>query len=225
MTNQRSFIAIAITMLLLSRAGAATAQEGPAIEPAVAPARAERNHSVSLGLGALAGASSLTYEYRWSRDRGLVLELHALYLPTDENGRTGVGGAIGLALQLSGVRERGNFASTGLGAAIGHRWHWRRGSREGFYGLHAGADIAQSHDYSEATVVEHWLLYLLGNIGQQWRIRDDFLFTVRIGAGLALRSKVNDYEKRFTYAVRPVDQLVEGIPITLDAELSVGYTF
>jgi murein DD-endopeptidase MepM/ murein hydrolase activator NlpD len=225
MTDKRRFVAAAAAVLMLSSISAATAEESPAIEPAAAPARAARKHSLDLGIGILGGAAGLTYEYGWTHDRGLVLEAHRLDLPANEHGRMGIGGVIGLALAVSGVTERSDDSSWGVGVAIGHRWHWRRQGRTGFYGLHAGIDLARSHNYAEATPVEHGMLYMVGNAGQRWRMSGNFHITARIGVGVAYRFYADENEREYAWSVRLLDELVDELPITLDGELSVGYAF
>jgi hypothetical protein len=227
MTSKRSLVAATTAVLMLSSNGAATAQESPTVEPEAAPARAERNHSINLGIGTLGGVPSISYEYMWTRGHGLVLEITGMYRPTLEDTETGIGGVVGLVLEASGVsRPSGESGSMGIGGAIGYRWRWRQRHDSGFLGVHVGYDIGESvAENSSIDWVIHKTFYVVGNIGRRWLLRNDFNITARVGAGLAYRSIDNNYEADVVASVRFLDDLLDQFPVTVDGELSLGYTF
>lgn len=226
-TNKCGFVAVAAAVLMLSSMDAATAEESAVIEPGAAPARAERNHSLNLDIGALVGAPSLAYEYMWADGQALVLEVHAVLRPEQENGRVGIGGVIGLVLEASGVsRPSYGDGSAGIGGAIGYRRHWRRQQDSGFFGVHAGYDIGESVvENTDIAWALHQTLYVVGNIGRRWLVGNNFNITARIGAGLAYRSVADRWEAEDVSSVRFLDDLLDRFPVTVDGELSLGYTF
>lgn len=228
MRNQRSFVATVAAVLMLSGIGAATAGESPAIEPGAAPAREERHHSLNLGLEGLAGAPSLIYEYLWADGRALVIEAHFVSRPElDGATAVGFGGVVGLVLDAAGRSESYGQGAVGLGAAIGYRRHWRQRQDSPFFGVHAGYDLGESvADRTDVVLVGHQSFYVAGNIGRRWLVSDGVNITARIGAGLIYRVYFEDFgEPEDIAPVRYLDDLLDQLPITVDGELSVGYTF
>lgn len=219
MTSKRSLVAAATTVLMLSISGPATAQESPAAEPA----RAERKHSINLGIGALGGVPSLAYEYMWTRSRGLVLEITGMYRPTLKDAETGIGGVVGLVLDASGAYQQyGDEPSMGIGGAIGYRWH----HDAGFLGVHVGYDFGESLvEKTSITYEFHKTFYVVGNVGKRWLLRNGFNITARVGAGLAHRSIGNSQDAEDIVSVRFLDDLLDQYPVTVDGELSLGYAF
>jgi hypothetical protein len=221
MTNKRSVVAVAAAVLMLSRIGAAAAEGSP---PEATLARARRHHSINLGVGTLAGATSLSVEYRWTRGRGLVFDFHHLYLPTAPDGTVDAGGLAGLVPKASDATSWDILeATSGIGAAIGYRWYWGRWQSSGFHGVHVGGEVG--HSGGRRYDIEHGTFYVVGNVGWRWLLRSNFQITARFGAGYALRSALHDIQHSYTWSVRPMDELVAPLPLTLDGELSVGYTF
>jgi hypothetical protein len=206
MINIRSFAAIATSLLVLSSAGAASAQERVAPQSITAPARIEPTDSVNLGLGTVWGSPSITYQHLFAGGHGLVIGANAFYA----------------------THEIGN--GMGAGGSVGYRWHWRGRQDSGFLGLHAGFDRDRApmritiDEMTEDAVVDISTFYLVGNIGKRWMLNDDVNITARIGGGLALRRLGTDAEDAEPL-VGVMNALVGVIPVTVDGELSVGYTF
>jgi hypothetical protein len=205
MIDTRIFTAIATSVLVLSSAGAASAQE-PAVHEQATPVRVERQHTVNFGMGTLWDSPSLTYEYLAAGGHGLLLGVNAFYARHD----TGAG--------------------LGAGASVGYRWHWSGRQDSGFLGLNAGFDRDRSpmrittDGMSEDAIVHTSTFYLVGNIGKRWMIRDRVNITARLGAGMAVRRLDTDAEEAKPL-VGVMETLLGLVPVTLDGELSVGYSF
>ena len=202
-TNTRLASAAAVSLLMLSGASIAAADENIALSQ-----EAERKHSINLGVGTTWGAPSISYEFLGAGGHGLVLEANGFY----------------------SVGEDGH--SHGAGAAIGYRWHASRQQDSGFLGIHAGFDRGQSPatvttDGMEETYrVNDQTFYVVGNVGKRWLLRTNFNITARLGAGYAHRSlDVDDENAEIREEVFFVEQLIGLVPVTIDGELSVGYTF
>jgi hypothetical protein len=118
----------------------------------------------------------------------------------------------------------------GASGSVGYRWHWRGCQDSGFLGLHAGFDRDRSpmritvDELTEDAVIDMITFYLVGNIGKRWMLDDNTNITARIGGGLAVRLLETDAEE-IEPLVGVANALLGLIPITVDGELSVGYTF
>jgi hypothetical protein len=161
---------------------------------------------VNLGLGTVWGSPSVTYEYLFAGGHGLLIGANAFY--ANYNIGTGMG----------------------AGGSIGYRWHWSERQDSGFLGLHAGFDRDKKplritvNDMTEDSMVDISTFYLVSNIGKRWLVSDSINITARIGGGLALRrlgANAEDAESLVGF----VEEVVGLFPVTIDGELSVGYTF
>lgn len=207
-TNTRLVSAAAASLLMLSTASFAAADENTAVQAQVAPAKAERQHSINLGVGTSWLEPSISYEYLASGGHALVLEANAFYdLQSGDD-------------------------SMGAGAAIGYRWHTNGRQNSPFLGVHAGFDRGRSsittttNGMSESSRLDHQTLYVVGNVGKRWLLRTNFNITARLGAGYARRSLETDSNDAVTRElVWAAEEIFQGVPVTVDGELSVGYTF
>lgn len=200
----RRFAAIATSLLLLASAGAASAQEQVAHEVAT-PVRVEPRHSINLGVGTVWASPSITYEHLFPGGHGLLIGANAFY-----------------SVLLDG--------GMGAGGSVGYRWHWNGRQDSGFIGLHAGFDRDLSpvritiDEMTEESDINITTFYLVANIGKRWLVRDNVNITARIGGGMALRyfdTDADDIEP----VVGVMQDIIGNFPMTVDGELSVGYTF
>jgi hypothetical protein len=201
----RRFAAVATSLRVLASAGAASAQEHVAHESAATPVRVEPRHSINLGVGMAWAAPSITYEHLFPGGHGLLIGANAFYsLLVDD--------------------------AMGAGGSVGYRWHWNGRQDSGFLGLHAGFDRDLSpvritiDEMTEERSVNISTFYLVANIGKRWLVRDNINVTARIGSGVALRyfdTDADDIEP----VVGVMQDIIGNFPMTVDGELSVGYTF
>lgn len=231
MMKKHDLVAVVVAVLMLPGIGVATAGERASSEPAVgepgaSEARAVRRHSLNLGFGTLIGVPKLTYEYLWADGDALVVEAYGMLRPTLESDtRAALGGVVGLALDLTGLSRATDHEqpSAGIGAAFGYRRHWPDDAF--FLGILVGADIGQSvAENSSITFATHTSVYAVGHIGKRWRLGKRYNLTARAGAGLVHRT-VEYHEPEDVAAVRFLDDLVDRYPVTIDGELSLGYSF
>lgn len=204
MTKTRIFAA-ALSLLVLSSAGVAFADQ-PVTLVTAAPDAIEHPHSVNLGIGTLWGSPSVTYQHLFRGGHGLLIGANAFYASHE----------IGTGM--------------GAGGSVGYRWHWSERQDSGFLGLHAGFDRDRSpmritiNEMTEDALVHISTFYLVGNVGKRWLLGDRINITARIGGGLALRRLSTDADD-----AEPLVGVMQGllglVPITVDGELSVGYTF
>lgn len=206
MTNTRILTALTASLLVLSSAGAASAQEPAAQESIARPVHVEPSHSVNLGLGTVWGSPSVTYEHLFAGGHGLLIGANAFYARYD----------IGTGM--------------GAGGSIGYRWHWSKRQDSGFLGVHAGFDRDKRplritvNDMTEDSLVDVSTFYLVSNIGKRWLVSDSINITARIGSGLALR-RLGANAENAESLVGFAEEVIGLFPVTLDGELSVGYTF
>ncbi len=199
---------------LISHAAPASADDrvaaanGPSAEPITItkPAPVERQHSVNGNpMGFLFGSYGVTYEY--------------------------LSGGNGLLVEGGFAHSGGDSASaTSYGGAVGYRWHWRGRQNSGFLGVnagfYAGTATASSGDGSEMTDLTIRSLQLVMNIGKRWQFDNGLNITARIGGGKAKRWVSTDStDPDAQQAVEDVQDLLDFIPIALDGELSLGYSF
>jgi hypothetical protein len=203
MSNIRLVTSAVTFSLMLSSLSTAMAEEGSVLEQEATAVRAEPKHAVNLSVGALWAAPRVAYEYLWNGSHGFVLEAGGFYWPF---------------LDMKGG-----------GAAVGYRWHWRGQQESGFLGLLAGYDVNQGtatvtiDGMEESTHVNYETLYVVGNIGKRWMLPSNLNVTARLGAGYARRrADVRDDSLADEVVL---DEIFGLVPWTLDAELSLGYTF
>jgi hypothetical protein len=206
---RRSILAAVLATTAFAFAARPAAADGPALHAASAPA--EGTNSINLNpLSALWGNFNGNYEHLFGGTHGLVVE--AAY-------------------------ERGTDADTGAsynsyGGAIGYRYHWSHSQASGFLGAMLGFGVgnglatvtdnsgSMSFDMSIKT------LYATVDIGKRWTLGDHLNITARIGAGRAVRSVTTDStDPKAQTAVSDIQSVLDWLPVTLDGELSLGYTF
>jgi hypothetical protein len=203
-TRTRLASAAAASLLMLTSASIAAADENVALSSEAT----ERQHSINLGVGTSWGSPSISYEFLGAGGHGLVLEASGFYRFGEDGDSRGVGGA------------------------IGYRWHASRQQDSGFLGVHVGYDRGRSpvtvttDEMTETYQVNDQTFYVVGNFGKRWLLRTNFNITARLGAGYAHRSlDVSDDDAEIREGVFFMEQLIGLVPVTIDGELSVGYTF
>jgi len=193
---------IAITLASLS---------APALAQPTAPAATivekapEKTNSVNISpLGALVGDFALTYEHLFAGQHGLIVE--------------------GIATRSSG--DEGS--SLQFGGGVGYRWHWRAKQNSGFLGVmfaqRFGSGSVTINDMTHDMAVRSTTV--TANIGKRWMLTDAVNVTLRLGAGWGHHVAT---AKEDTMEAKDAEDTMNGIlsllPIGLDGELSVGYTF
>ena len=191
------------TTTVLSSAAIADSDVPPAVEKPAEPA-----NSINVSpLGVLVGNYALTYERLFAGQHGLIVE--------------------GIATRSTG--DDGN--STQFGGGVGYRWHWRGRQNSGFLGIM----IAQGFGTGEVTVdngageMTHAMTVrsttVTGNIGKRWMFGPVNL-TVRFGLGYGhYVAKAKDDSQEAKNAEELMNDILAFLPIGVDGELSLGYTF
>jgi len=170
------------------------------------PAPVERVHSVNGNpMGFLFGSYGLTYEHL-SGSNGILVE----------------GGF--------SHSSSGDTSATAYGGAVGYRWHWRGRQNSGFLGInagfYAGTAAASSEDGSVMTDMTIRTAQLVMNVGKRWQFDSGLNITARIGGGKAKRwVSTESTDPDAQQAVADVQDMLDFIPIALDGELSLGYSF
>lgn len=183
----------------------------------VAPAPPPKENSVNASpLGMFWGNYSLNYERLVSGTHGFMIEgSFAHYTGTSLS---------------SG--ESSSSKSTNYGGGIGYRWHWSRQQNSGFLGLMAGYSVGSGEstitssgmtNTFDLTIKAPWVV---ANIGKRWQWDSGLNITFRVGAGWAKYTvSSNSTDPQAQEAVQFVQDILTLIPIALDGELSVGYSF
>jgi len=125
------------------------------------------------------------------------------------------------------------FSTNGAGSYVGYRWHWRGQENSGFLGLMVGGGYGtgvatttnssgqmMSYDMTVST------FEVTADIGKRWQMDNGMNITLRVGGGYASRSAsttVDDPDAQ--QAAKDVQDALAFLPIALDGELSLGYTF
>jgi hypothetical protein len=193
----------------------ALASAQPAPSPAAAPplsiekAAPEPASSINLNpLGAVFGDFAITYERLFGGSHGLIVE--------------------GLGSRASG--DAGS--SLEFGGGLGYRWHWRGRQNSGFLGLMVaqrfgtgsvtetvnGAEVTHDMSVRSTTVT--------ANIGKRWMVTPAVNVTFRIGGGWGhhvATAKEDTMEAK--NAEKLMNDILAFLPIGVDGELSLGYTF
>ena len=199
-------IPLLITAIATLGLAAGTAR---ADEPAAAEVSAERANSINVSpLGLVVGSYAANYERLMPGGHGIILE----------------GG-------YSRSTADDSSAASG-GAAVGYRWHWRGKQNSGFAGVTlayyagTGEGTVTTGDMSETFDVDTRSLTLTANLGKRWAWDNGLNVTLRLGAGYGNYSVSTDStDPDAQDAVELVDDLLTLIPIAIDGELSIGYTF
>lgn len=214
----RSLLAsLALSTSLLAASGAAVAQPADTYPAAPAPAP-ERVHSINVSpLGLLDGGGfNLNYE-RLFGSHGLILEVGTT--EWSSTSRTTINGD---------VTDETSIDARHATLGVGYRWHWRGRQNSGFLGvmLHQNLGAADVVLMDGDGRVEDEVAYrsttFTGNVGKRWMIGDALNVTLRLGVGTADRQVIDDDADEMAAAEL---QDVIGIPLAVDGELSLGYTF
>ncbi len=218
--TRSTLAAVALTSTLLATAGLATAQPADVypVVAAKAPAAA-RQHSINVSpLGLIGGGFNANYEYLSRGHHGLLLEIGSgAWVNNHASSRNGV--------MVSETETDGRHGTVG----VGYRYHLRGRQHGMFLGvvLHhnvgtasvrstkngqtvAGKDIA----YESSTVTAH--------VGKRWMLTDGLNLTARLGFGSAERT-VTDEDADPMAAAALQDSI--DVPVAIDGELSLGWTF
>jgi len=168
----------------------------------------ERKNSVNLSpLGVLTGSYNLNYD-RLFGAHGLIIE-SSLFARSDDDASSG-----------------------GIGAAIGYRWHlsghqnsWFVGAMAGFLVGTGDAEIGSGVNTMRFEV-DTQVFSVVANIGKRWAWNNGLNLTIRAGAGYGNYSVTTDSQSADAQqAVEKVDELLSIVPVAIDGELSLGYTF
>lgn len=189
--------------MLLSSSVALAQPEAPAVEKPRDPV-----NSINVSpLGALVGNYAVTYERLFAGSHGLIVEGIGSYSSNDDGD------------------------STQFGGGLGYRWHWRGRQNSGFLGIM----VAQSFGTGDVTIesggvkMSHAMSVrsttITGNIGKRWMFGPVNL-TVGLGLGWGNHvAKAKDDSQEAKDAEELMNDILAFLPIGVDGELNVGYTF
>lgn len=182
----------------------------------VAPQPPKENSINGSPLGVLFGSYSLNYER-------LVGGMHGFMVEGNFSHSTGTSTING---------DQTSSRSSLYGGGVGYRWHWSGQQQSGFLGLMAGYTVGTgSGTVTDATGMQAFDLtvkapWVVANIGKRWQWDNGLNVTFRIGAGWAKYTvSTNSTDPQAQDAVKALQDLLTLIPIALDGELSLGYTF
>ena len=183
----------------------------------MSPPMPPRENSINGSpLGALFGSYSLNYEHLSGGTHGLMVE-----------------GNLGFSTGTStSGTEASSSKSTNYGGGVGYRWHWSGQQQSGFLGLMAGYTVGSgsstitsggmTNSY-DLTIKAPWVV---ANIGKRWVWDNGLNITFRIGGGWAKYTvSSSSTDPQAQDAVKFLQDVLTLIPIALDGELSLGYTF
>ena len=180
----------------------------PAEVPTTREERGEPVNSININpLGVIGLNYAVTYERLFAGSHGLIVE--------------------GIATLASG--DDGD--SQQFGGGIGYRWHWRGRQNSGFLGIM----VSQGFGSGEVVIsdgageMKHGMTVrsttITGNIGKRW-LFGPVNVTIRGGLGYG---KYVAKAKEDTQEAKDAEELMNDIlaflPIAVDGELSIGYTF
>jgi len=139
-----------------------------------------------------------------------------------------LGGQHGLVVEGIVTRSSGDDGdSTQFGGAAGYRWHWRGRQNSGFLGIM----FAQGFGSGEVSVngMSHDMTVrsttITGNVGKRW-LFGPINVTVRAGLGYGhYTAKAKEDTQEAKDAEKLMNDILAFLPIAIDGELSVGYTF
>ena len=192
-----------ISTMLLSSSLALAQPETLAVEEKTEPV-----NSINVSpLGVVVGNYALTYERLFAGSHGLIVEGIGSYSSNDDGD------------------------STQFGGGVGYRWHWSGRQNSGFLGIM----FAQSFGSGDVTIesggvkMSHGMSVrsttITGNIGKRWMIGPVNL-TIRLGLGWGHHvAKAEDDSQEAKDAEELMNDILAFLPIGVDGELSVGYTF
>ena len=186
------------------------APPGPRMDvPAPVEKRAEPANSINLSpLGALVGNYAVTYERLFAGHHGLIVE----GIATLSNGDDG--------------------DSRQFGGALGYRWHWRGRQNSGFLGVMFAQGFGTGEvvtNVGGADEMKHEMTVrsttITANIGKRWMMGPVNL-TVRFGLGWGHHvAKAKEDTPEAKDAEELMNDILSFLPIGVDGELSLGYTF
>jgi hypothetical protein len=183
----------------------------------IAPPPPPRENSINGSpLGVFFGNYSLNYERLVNGTHGFMIEGNFSH----SSGTSTVNG------------DSTSSKSQEYGGGVGYRWHWRGQQDSGFLGLMAGYSVGTGSstvtsggvaDTIDLKIKAPWVV---ANIGKRWQWDNGLNITFRIGAGWAKYTvSTTSQDPSAQDAVKGLQDLLTLIPIALDGELSLGYTF
>jgi hypothetical protein len=206
MTALKSIVTASLAGGILLSSALASAQ-APSL---TAQAPAEKTDSINVSpLGLLFGTVAVTYEHLWNDQHGLILE-------------------------GEGSRSANDTGSAMEGAVgVGYRWHWSKAQSSGFLGIMAersllGSGTVTVDDNGQAMTYKAKVssTSLTLNIGKRWMLSDSLNLTLRFGVGRGWYSaQVTSDGPHAMEAEQTATARLSVIPVALDGELSLGYTF
>lgn len=205
----RTALAIVLAASAFAFAARPAAADIPAMTPAITAAPPEKTMSINVDpFGIWQGYYGGNFEW-----------LH---------------GAHGIVVAADYWMASNDTSSTnGGGAYAGYRWHWRGRQNSGFLGVMVGggygsgqatvtngAGQQMSYDLTVNT------LEVTANIGKRWQLDNGLNITFRIGGGWASRSvTTTSSDADAQKAASDLQDALAWLPIALDGELSLGYSF
>jgi hypothetical protein len=193
----------------LTIAGVAGAQEVPAgaqlTAVAPAPAAASMDDSINASpMGLVYGTYSLNYEHLFKGGHGILLEGG---YSADNNDDISVDSGYGL---------------------IGYRYHFNGTQNSWFvgasasYGVATGTAKIDDEKYS-ASIMSFGLT---GNVGKRWQFDNGLNITFRAGAGYGQYTvDIDSNDPDAIEAEKDINDFLTLIPVALEGELSLGYSF
>jgi hypothetical protein len=183
----------------------------------VAPPPPPKENSINGNpLGALVLSYSLNYERLVNGTHGFLVE-----------GKFG----FDTGTSASGT-ETSSSKSTTYGGGLGYRWHWSGQQQSGFLGLMAGYSVGSGSSTItsggmtqtfDLTIKAPWVV---ANIGKRWQWDNGLNITFRVGAGWAKYTvSTSSTDPEAQQGVKFLQDILTFIPIALDGELSLGYSF
>jgi hypothetical protein len=142
-------------------------------------------------------------------------------------------GSHGLLAQVSYFHKGDDVSSVGgVGSKVGYRWHWRGRQNSGFLGVNASFDVGTAETTTESngqmmtSDLSVRTIAVTANIGKRWQLGNGLNITFAIGGGWASRTvTTSSSDPAVQEAAQDIEDLLAFLPIALDGELSLGYSF
>ena len=204
-------MALGLPTTVSAQDGAAPAEAAPAAPAEAAPADDGRKvNSVNVNpIGALTGDYSVNYNRLLSNGHSVLGEANF------------------------SSKSDGSTSSVGGGVRAGYRWYWGGDFDSGFVGFNLGygagsaeTKVTDSQGQEQKFDLTVGLVSATANIGKRWAWDGGFNITIRAGAGKGIYTVDTDSnDDDAKKAVKDVEELLNGIGIALDGELSAGFCF
>ncbi len=196
-----------IATLAVCLANTAWAESPP--EKMVEDSTEERANSVNLSpLGVLFGSYTLNYERLFEGTHGLLAEA---------------------SLSSAGDEDT---SSLSYGGTVGYRWHWSDRQNSGFLGLNAGYGVGSgtvevtSNGETASYDLDIQSFSVVPNVGKRWAWASGLNLTIRGGIGYGNHTvSTSSDDEDAQDAADTLQGILEFLPVAVDAEVSIGWTF